>query len=178
MPYAQGELDGLCGVYAIVNAVEATVAGWNKTDAEGLFRHLTSYLQRQRHAAMTDGIGLRDLCQLIDRADKHLNREYGLRMRRRIAFATRTSLSCYWQRLGRHLEGEGCSVIAGLDGIYRHWTCIRAVRPRELVVSDSGRYPIQRLYRAYCTTGRQGRRKRHQLSPMQSVLLMIEVQCG
>jgi hypothetical protein len=24
MPYAQGELDGLCGVYAIVNAVENT----------------------------------------------------------------------------------------------------------------------------------------------------------
>ena len=82
MPYAQGELDGLCGVYAIVNVVEASVAGWNKQDAEGLFQYLAD--------------------------------EFGLSLKRRIAFALRVPLSSYWQRLQVHLQGRGHTSIIRL----------------------------------------------------------------
>ena len=101
MPYAQGELDGLCGVYAIVNAVENTVAGWKKEDANGLFNHLVTRLsgQGRLHTAMADGIGVRELCRLIDHAGAYLADEYGLSLKRHIAFARRVPLSSYWKRL-------------------------------------------------------------------------------
>jgi hypothetical protein len=139
MPYAQGELDGLCGVYAIVNAVEASVAGWNKVEAESLFQHLVTRLS----------------------------------LKRRFAFARRVPLSSYWQRLQEHLQGRSHTAIIGLWVKYEHWSCVHSMSERTVHLSDSRWNPIQRVYRANCTTGRIKGRGRHELAPTQSVLILV-----
>lgn len=174
MPYAQGELDGLCGIYAIINAIGATVTGWNRADAERLFQYLIKRLTARRlDHAIADGIGIRDLKTLIRDADIYLAREYGLRIQQRNAFARRVSLDDYWARIRVHLQECGNRVIVGLNGVHRHWTCISTVGERALYVDDSGWRPIQCLYRAHCTTGKPGRRKRHQLVVTQTVLISV-----
>ena len=174
MPYAQGELDGLCGVYAIVNAVENTVAGWKKEDANGLFNHLVTRLsgQGRLHTAMADGIGVRELCRLIDHAGVYLADEYGLSLKRRIAFNRRVPLSSYWQRIQEHLQGRGHTAIIGLWGKHEHWSCVDSMSGHKVHLLDSGREPIRRIYRAYCTTGRTRGRRRHELMATQTILLI------
>jgi len=45
-PYRQGALDGLCGVYSIINAVRI-VNGIDDEDSEDLFQAIISYLDRE-----------------------------------------------------------------------------------------------------------------------------------
>lgn len=178
MPYAQGELDGLCGVYAIVNAVEATVAGWNKADAEGLFQHLVTSLSSQGklHTAMAEGLGRLELCRLIDYADAYLADEYGLRLKRRVAFARRAPLSRYWQRLQDHLKGHSHAAIIGLWGRHEHWSCAHSITERTVKFLDSGWGPIRQIYRAHCTTGRSGVQRCHELVVTQTILISLSKQ--
>lgn len=175
MPYAQGELDGLCGVYAIVNAVEASVTGWNKQNADGLFKHLVTRLsgEGRLHMAMADGIGVRELCRLIDYAGAYLADEYGLSLKRRNAFARRVPLSSYWQRIQEHLQGRGQTAIIGLWGKYEHWSCAHSITGRTVHLSDSGWYPIRRIYRANCTTAQPNERRPHEVSATMSILISI-----
>jgi hypothetical protein len=175
MPYAQGELDGLCGVYAIVNAVENTVAGWKKEDANGLFNHLVTRLsgQGRLHTAMADGIGVRELCRLIDHAGAYLADEYGLSLKRHIAFARRVPLSSYWKRLQEHLQCRGHTAIIGLWGKYEHWSCVHSMSGHTVHLLDSGWEPIRRIYRANCTTGRISGRRRHELAVTQTVFVFL-----
>ncbi len=175
MPYAQGQLDGLCGVYAIVNAIEATVANWDRTDAQSLFHFLTTSLTAEGKlpGIMALGMGRRDLGQLIDHADTYLAAHYGLRLTRRFAFARPTSLGQYWQRLENHLQAPGHTAIVGLCGRYAHWTCVHEMTGNTLQTLDSGTQPIQRLYRAHCTTRRLDRRRHHGLQATQTVLLKV-----
>ncbi len=175
MPYAQGELDGLCGVYSIVNAMETTIAGWNAMDAEGLFQHLTAQLgaQGRLHTAMAQGIGVRELCRLIDHAGTYLLQKYGLHLERRIACKTYTPLSHFWQRLKDHLQTPGQTAILGLSGKHRHWSCVNEVNLRTVHFADSGPYPLQRIYRANCTTDQARGRRHHELETTQTILLKI-----
>ena len=175
MPYAQGELDGLCGVYAIVNAVENTVAGWKIEDAEGLFKHLVTRLsgQGRLHTAIADGIGVRELCRLIDHAGAYLADEYGVSLKRRIAFARPVPLSSYWLRLQEHLQGRGHTAIVGLWGKHEHWSCVLRMTGRTVHLLDSGLVPIRRIYRANCTTAQPNERRHHEVSATMSILISI-----
>lgn len=175
MPYAQGELDGLCGVYAIVNAVEATVVGWNKADAAGLFQHLIACLSLRCRldTVMAEGLGMRELCRLIDLASAYLADEYGFQLKRRMAFGKNVPLSCYWRRLQNHLQVQGHAAIIGLWGRHEHWSCAHGMTKRTVRFSDSGWNPIRRVCRANCTTGRTMGRRRHELAATQTILLCI-----
>ena len=59
-PYRQGDLDGLCGVYSIVNAVRALCPELDQDGAEWLFAHLMQALSKQGvdlSIAVASGIG-------------------------------------------------------------------------------------------------------------------------
>ncbi len=173
MPYAQGELDGLCGVYAIINAVEASVTGWKKTDADGLFQHLVARLSKRSRldTAMAKGLEVRELCRLIDYAAAYLVEEYGIQLKRRMAFATRAPLSSYWQRMQDYLQDPGHTVIIGLWGRHEHWSCVHRISARTLHLLDSGWDPIRRIYRAHCTTGQTRGRRQHEIVATQTIFI-------
>ena len=47
-PYRQGDLDGLCGIYAIINAVSFLCPEMDRETARDLFRVLNERLRRVR----------------------------------------------------------------------------------------------------------------------------------
>ena len=67
-PYRQGDLDGLCGVYSVVNAVRVLCPELDQEGAEWLFAHLLQSLNESGvdlPIAVASGIGRVELGRLI-----------------------------------------------------------------------------------------------------------------
>jgi hypothetical protein len=153
-PYTQGQLDGLCGIYSIINAVRFALprvefrvrsgiprrSKLSVTEAEALFLGLLKGLVReQRHAdRLVHGVSPRQLAALLKVAD------HWLRRRRAVTLAvhrpvrhrrdrTRTML----KRIAQHLATPGSVAIVGGNDPWGHWTVATAVTACRVYLLDS-----------------------------------------
>lgn len=147
VPYRQGGLDSLCGVYSVVNAVAVAVAPIKRLtekDHRDLFAFLICALK------LEDGLPLLLIsgchypvlsrllkfarCWLWDRhcLQLHYRRPFHRRLQNRTADALRT--------LEHHLNRDRRVAIIRITGVNDHWTVVRSVgkRTRTLHLCDSG----------------------------------------
>jgi hypothetical protein len=155
-PMLQGELDGLCGVYSIVNAVQWTLhtstttasaigrAPKRLTDREqvALFDRLVAALGKRRpfEKFVTGGVSSLELPRLL-----HISREW-LSEHRNAVLVTRRPF--YGQRavatprvvtlLTDHLAAPGSAVIVAVERPLSHWTVIMRLSRKRIRVFDSG----------------------------------------
>ena len=158
LPYEQGHLDGLCGVYSIVNAVQFAL--WtvkfprphllqqprrlSDVDAESLFETLLGHLVYSKRLArnVVDGIGPNQINVLLRLADKWLRSEKAVQLaserplHRRDRVGPKTILG----RIVTHLSEPGTAAIVGADPPWRHWTVATRVTKSRLHLLDSGGY--------------------------------------
>lgn len=153
-PYAQGDLDGLCGVYAVVNAVHVLIPGMTWAKARRLFRTLLKGVRAHDTGTIplaARGLSRRHLERAILDADQFVRRQFGGRLvvgRVPRADARAWSLSAFWGLLDRRL-GRGWVAIIGLGGVHEHWTLAIGVTARTIRLFDSGRLRV--LRRRNCT---------------------------
>lgn len=154
-PLEQGTLDGLCGIYSIINSLLwaqytsqlATIKKPKQTkdldEAEltDLFMHLLSALvQRRSHLRpVVDGVSHNDLARLIKSSSKWLVEHSGAAFTSHRPFYGRARIAtsrvaCV---LARHLALPGSAVIVGLERPWDHWTVVRKATPRRLLLLDS-----------------------------------------
>lgn len=171
----QGSLDGLCGVYSVVNSViHIAPRPLGREDVQDLFRTLCRALAEEGRLedALVDGMTIRVLCRLIDRASELVENQKGFALQRRMAFATDPDggLNEFWQRLTQHLEETGPgSVLLGLGGKHDHWTCVDRISETRIDLIDSD--DLRWLNRKSCTVANQRGARKHVLWPTQTVLL-------
>ncbi len=147
VPYRQGGLDSLCGVYSVINAVAVAVAPIKRLTEEGyldLFAFLICALKLEDRlpSVLISGCYYPVLsrllkfarCWLWDRhhLQLHYRRPFHRHARNRTSDALRT--------LGRHLDRDRRAAIIRITGIHDHWTVVRSVgkRTRTLHLYDSG----------------------------------------
>jgi hypothetical protein len=141
-PYAQGQLDALCGVYAAVNAIQTLVPRLTQDEAERLFQALMTALRAEdtgRIPLVAGGLSADRLRRTILNADQYVRRRLGGRLVvRRVprGVADRWSLATLWGLLSQKFA-EGYVAILGIDGIHNHWTLAAAVTPKTIRLSDS-----------------------------------------
>jgi hypothetical protein len=168
-PYHQGRLDGLCGIYALVNALRLLCPRLDENACEAAFCALIRARARQTVSPLTvihGGLSRRELLKLIDPWQRFAARELGIRLTVAQLKVTEPSLRGIWCSLCEVLDGKSV-VIVGLDGIERHWTVAYAATERTLRVADS--CGMRMILRAQCTVGRTS--LRYQLRP--SELLVV-----
>lgn len=178
--YSQGSLDSLCGVYAVINSVKAVAhtRGFrlSRHECTTLFRRLCGVLADggRLEDALTDGTTIRTFQAMARDAHAWLAETRGLQLKCRRAFARSPgSLDAYWQRISGHVDEEGPgSVLIGLSGRMDHWSCIRSINPRAIVLVDSDGVRI--LRRSLCTIGAPDRRRIHRLVPTEALLVTCE----
>ena len=131
-PFRQGRLDGLCGVYSVINALRLAVWPAHRLSRESckdLFRLLTSELaaRSKLHDVLTGGSRHRLVAALLREADSWLRDEYEIRLHYRRPYRAQASVrpSAIAATLARHLATGQASVIAGLTGSIEHWTVVR-----------------------------------------------------
>ena len=158
-PVKQGNLDALCGVYAVVNALEQVgVVGRRSTLHRGLFEKLVlSMTPHQVRSSLICGLEAEDLLSISRKAFRWMRSAHGIDLRMRRPFVDREfeGTSDYFATLRTQSESWCHAVIIGFDlpgG--SHWTTVRLIEGRRLYVRDSGRMTHLDLRRFELTQGR------------------------
>ncbi|WP_143027016.1 hypothetical protein, partial [Nitrosomonas oligotropha] len=141
MPIRQGSIDGLCGVYSVMNATEAVIGkfhydrklGRKASQRKVLFKKLIGYLDK--HDKLEEALiwGFENIDAkggFIDIAIKSVKKYQKRKLRKGIAFnMDGVTLDAYWEKLTEHLSQPESAAIICLSGRIKHWTCVRRITP-------------------------------------------------
>lgn len=144
--FRQGDLDGLCGAYCVVNAAKV-VSRLDADQCTALFETIVRYLGDAHRVTAGIGRGLMDDI-LRDIAWGFMNKRY-------MPFRNRgpVPLAEFWRTVGDFLaEDQPRAVILCLDTPTPHWTTAVRLTDRRMELMDSG--GLNSLPRRRCTTGR------------------------
>jgi len=167
MPHQQGHMDGLCGVYSIVNAMSVVRAD-TRLESKELFEQIIKHLSRRDlstiiTSGMTIGVLYKIINDLIPR-DIHRSRPFARRKN--------VTLPVVWNSMLAHLANRTTNIgaiIIGLSGVHDHWTVVTRIDGQTLFLEDSG--GLQRLNYNRLTVGEPKGRRIHQLVPKDVVFL-------
>lgn len=144
--FQQGELDYLCGVYAVINSSRAAAGHYrhlSSTDCRELFAALLLELEQTNNLATATayGMGGRQISRLLKAADRWLLDWYGIHLSFKKPFHTRRTVetAAFLGTCRHHLEGLGSSTILRLSGRSEHWTVLSGMTDRRLLLIDSNR---------------------------------------
>lgn len=140
-PLQQGDLDGLCGVYSIVNAVRWLIPKLSNARAKKLFAQLMQGVRRFDHAPGAiahAGIERQQLLGLLDIARRFMRHDAdaGLVVGRVPPVDRRSwSTATLWRVLDTRLSAR-CVAIIGITGRHDHWTLAIAVSASQIRLFD------------------------------------------
>ena len=149
--YRQGDLDGLCGVYAVVNALRY-LFGLKEDHCRALFAALIKALHRRcrrphhpilwvmSFATLKRLIAAAQTCRVLDGAQTFQARPLRLPRDQR-------NLPQLWSGLRQELTPT-CVAVIGITGAADHWCVVYRVTATLWVLDSSGR---TRIRRSQCT---------------------------
>lgn len=155
-PYRQGDLDGLCGIYAVINAIRLALGKEALEYSDDNWRELFCELVLLTDetigavAATTCGIGSRPYRELLQAAVRYMANEYDVRLKLAVLLPNhdRPRFADLAFRLQSIAREPGTALIVSFEGHLDHWTVIRGVSDHWLQLHDSA--SIIRLSRANC----------------------------
>jgi hypothetical protein len=133
-PYLQGQIDGLCGLYAIVNAFQCLFpATFDDDDAWELMVALCGSIACKFPAAIWKGAGVEDEVTLLKAAEefardkKHL--KGGIEVTRPFARRKMERVQDFWSEIGAWLDegtrlGTRRAALIGIGQPDNHWTVV------------------------------------------------------
>lgn len=181
-PLQQGNLDSMCGIYAIINAIRCVCPKVSNGHAHWLFELLNRALAKQnpslaKAGSMTyRGLNRRELRRLIEVAREHLAIAFGIRFKvERLPRRgkARWRLAELWSLLEGQISLGGVAVL-GLGGCHSHWSVVIQVTPKQLRLFDSDR--LRAIRRQRCTVGHT--RSRIKILPAEIFLFVPSGHCS
>lgn len=157
-PLRQGELDGLCGVYAVINAVRLLCPEIDQAIAADLFRTLIRALPKRGGRlmdAIAFGLDVGTVRFLVKTACACTRRELEISLKAK-PLRTREKaprMRCVWKALQTELDTGNVAII-GLSGRLAHWTVAYGMSAKSIRLSDSDDLKV--LLRSHCTLQRTG----------------------
>jgi hypothetical protein len=152
-PYFQGNIDGLCGFYGIINGFQCLFpATFSEDDAWELMVALCEKLAPKFPAVIWRGAGVEDTVSLFEAAKdyaaktKHLGGT--LQVTRPFARRKMERMQDFWKEIANFLdEGERRKIkrvaFVGIGHPDNHWTVVTRVTPRSVTFFDS--WELKRL---------------------------------
>lgn len=141
-PARQGDLDGLCGVYALINALELiTAKPPGPAFQVRLFVSLTGSLSAPKlRKALVDGLNGQEVVKAARKAFPEHKKALGGRIEvsrplRRQSFRTNAEFTAALNRLME--PGDTALIIHFATPRYAHWTAVQAVKPDVITLRDS-----------------------------------------
>lgn len=145
-PYRQGDLDGLCGMHAIINALCVLFPEMSKKQAQTLYRTLIKEIVRQGGLkAVWRGIDAKLLRHLLPLAVDTVaqGRAASVIVSRPFARGA-IKLPDLVQRLRAKID-DGCVAITLLRDNIWHWTVIKKVTSKTIILFDSADFGTIRI---------------------------------
>lgn len=169
-PAKQGQFDGLCGIYAIVNAIEMTgLTGPRSELHRKLFTRMALDLPTDKlRSAIEYGLEANDLMRVARRSFRWMRHKHEIDLRIMRPYPDTVFDSCdfYLEVLRLWTEEPRTAVIVSvaMPGI-SHWTVVRRVRQTSMTVRDSGRLTELPLSRFALT------RSRYRFEPSDTLII-------
>ena len=140
-PFRQGQLDGLCGLYTIVNALDLLRDGGlthSEDEALRIMRALIEAVPERFPKAIWDGTKVQHVRRMLVAADLFARKRYRFGLAWSEPFLRRDFATPrgYHAALREELAGGGLAII-GLAPPWDHWTLVRKVTPAGFDTVDS-----------------------------------------
>ena len=144
-PYRQGDLDCLCGLYAVINSIRFSLSQYHplrKQDCRAIYYELIDHLEGTEYLteALTSGLVTPEISRLLRVAEGWLLETKGITVRHRKPFHRypRIPYSKLIGKLSSHLANPGTAVLALALGRVDHWTVAHSINRKSLRLFDSG----------------------------------------
>lgn len=167
LPYQQGDLDMLCGVYSLLNIIQL-LSPKSKTKSRKLYVKVLRHLEKTKHSNLSkvvgSGLTFKDMKQLFN---VFLTAE-GLYWE--LPFNGGEDLDQYWDVLSSLLNchHESC-IFINITGIHNHWTIVKNITVNTMTLFDSD--GLSRLNRRNCCIQDIENDKAHVLWPKNTVFI-------
>ena len=175
-PFRQGDLDGLCGIYAVINALRAVAPEVDAEVSARLFRHLVKGLRGRSSeplGAITGGMEFPLLSQLLKIAIRFVDRNIGITITARglpKPVRSTTRIDRLFRGLSTALSPTSVAIFS-VQGRMSHWTVATRVGDKHVFLLDSGH--LKRFRRSHCTVG-EGEGL-HSLTPEEIVIVARQI---
>lgn len=175
MPRYQGELDGLCGPYAVVNAFEHC----GIDDSEGVFQEACAALAQSRWPnVLWEGTSLHDLMRMIKKCRSAFEDEVKIKIRYPFARSIPRSNVEYWKKFDEVFSKNPrarCAILGMIRPSY-HWIVAGREEGSRLAFYDTDPHkPFQRKNRGSLHAGSRNGNPRKWIID-RSELILIEVE--
>lgn len=149
-PILQGELDGLCGLYSVINALNnmlpanAVNDDIRKEFFEIGIKHLDEKAGRLQQSLL-EGIYANALQQLIHAYKPYIEENFGYILTTKLITKNDADIKGVWNNISLHLEEENSVVIVPFGDDYDHWSMImRATEKTWFMIDSDGRKEISK----------------------------------
>lgn len=170
-PYQQGDLDSLCAVYSVVNAMHYLGVVTDEEEARELFQNILGFLDVKPGLleAIWIGTNFQQLCGIM----RHVvETEYAIRRMRPFRQHQKVTLDQYWESSQTFLEQHHGIILTTLAN---HWTLVQSMSKQEITLLDSNHR--QRLLRRDCVVLSQralANNKPHLLDPPRTFFIWVD----
>jgi hypothetical protein len=134
-PLTQGDEDGFCGLYSIVNALSLLFPGaMNDDERSRVFKAIAKSLVEWPNV-IWEGTTTEDIRTMLAAASHALKNSFSWQQ----PFAHRTfpGFDEFRQELKLRIEGDNAFGIVGLSKPWSHWTCAHRLTDHEMIMTDS-----------------------------------------
>jgi hypothetical protein len=142
-PLTQGELDGLCGVYAVVNAIKY-LYNLKQVELENIFKEILKRLEEEHKLSqfIYEGLSGRNISQILNYdfiQDKFPVKEKPFHKQKK------EDLPVFWDILKTTLEDDGGVFIVSIskwdyynnDTFFDHWSTVYKLTDKRIFFYDS-----------------------------------------
>ncbi len=141
-PLDQGDLDGFCGIYSVINALTLLFPSvMNQERRDEIFKTIAKAIPTAKWPApIWDGTTEQDVRHMLHAAKNCLERD-GKHMRfsweqpfakHKLGNFEEFSRELHWR-----IEGDDAFAIVGISKPWSHWTCAHRLTPHEMIMTDS-----------------------------------------
>lgn len=136
IPLYQGRLDGLCGAYSILNAVNYLYNDFSRTDCEKLFAFMVKSHPELITQAIVGGMRFKHVWKLANDVQGYLAPKRNLKMYR--PFYNNQKVASADEFLDRVSEmmGTRAVVLLGLGHPINHWSVATKISPKSIRLQD------------------------------------------
>ena len=167
-PFAQGDLDALCGAYSVVNVVRLMTQSDKRASKQVFYGTLAIMNKRkgslQKH--VLGGLRLKHIKAMLRLP------EVGQHIEWHIPFASiaTPTLDTFWESMLAHFQGEQPrAILLRLHGMHNHWTVIHRMDDETMYLYDS--IHLKWIQRQHCMLTKDNMRMSHQLFPAQTIYI-------
>lgn len=141
-PVSQGDEDGLCGLYSVINALTLLFpAALNQEQRDHVFKAIAKGCKGWPDV-LWEGTTVQDMRSMLHSARNYLGADGKKRTTRfdweqPFAKMQFKAFDDFCRELRWRIEGDDAFAIVGISKPWSHWSCAHRLTPHEMIMTDS-----------------------------------------